>query len=66
VYVLGVDPGGHRGGLGTALTVAGLRHLAGRGLHTVLLYVDESNAGAVSLYRRLGFTTYATDVMYAR
>jgi mycothiol synthase len=66
VYVLGVDPAGHRGGLGKALTVAGLRYLAGLGLHTVLLYVDESNPAAVALYRRLGFSTYATDVMYAR
>ncbi|GAA0814843.1 mycothiol acetyltransferase [Spirilliplanes yamanashiensis] len=66
VYVLGVDPAGHRAGLGSALTVAGLRHLAGLGLHTALLYVDESNPAAVTLYRRLGFTTHATDVMYTR
>jgi mycothiol synthase len=64
VYVLGVDPGGHRRGLGTALTVAGLRHLRGLGLADVLLYVDDSNTGAVALYKRLGFSTYATDVMY--
>ena len=66
VYVLGVDPAGHRAGLGRALTVAGLRHLAARGLPAVLLYVDESNAAAVALYRRLGFSAHATDVMYAR
>src|SRR4051812_27163976 len=66
VYVLGVDPAGHRAGLGKALTVAGLRHLAGLGLDTVLLYVDESKAGAVALYRGLGFSTFAADVMYAR
>lgn len=66
VYVLGVDPAAHRGGLGKALAVAGLRHLAGLGLGTVLLYVDGSNPGAVALYERLGFTIYATDVMYTR
>ncbi len=65
VYVLGVDPGGHRRGLGGALTSAGLAHLAGRGLTDVLLYVDESNTAAMRLYRRLGFTAYRTDVMYA-
>lgn len=66
IYVLGVDPGGHRRGLGAALSVAGLKHLAGLGLADALLYVDESNAGAVALYRRLGFEIFSTDVMYSR
>ena len=66
IYVLGVDPGGHRRGLGAALSVAGLRHLAGLDLADVLLYVDESNTAAVALYRRLGFEIHSTDVMYSR
>jgi mycothiol synthase len=65
IYVLGVDPGGHRRGLGTALSVAGLRYLAGLGLAEAMLYVDESNPAAVALYERLGFTVWSTDVMYA-
>jgi mycothiol synthase len=66
VYVLGVDPGGHRRGLGSALTVAGLEYLAGRGLDTAMLYVDESNAAAVRLYRRLGFEVRSADVSYQK
>jgi mycothiol synthase len=66
VYVLGVDPDGHNRGLGKALTVAGLRHLKDRGLTTAMLYVDESNAAAVALYRRLGFDVHSTDVSYQR
>lgn len=66
VYVLGVDPARHGGGLGRALTLAGLQHLYNRGLRTVLLYVEADNAAALAVYRRLGFTTWSTDVMYAR
>jgi mycothiol synthase len=66
IYVLGVDPGGQSRGLGAALSVAGLAYLAGRGLADAMLYVDESNAAAVRLYRKLGFEVFAADVMYAR
>lgn len=66
IYVLAVDPGGHRRGLGRSLSVAGLRHLAGTGLTEAMLYVDESNEAAVALYRRLGFDVYAADVSYQR
>ncbi|KUO20573.1 mycothiol synthase [Streptomyces dysideae] len=64
VYVLGVRPGAQGGGLGKALTTIGLRHLAGQGLPTAMLYVDADNKAAVSVYERLGFTTYETDLMY--
>lgn len=64
VYVLGVRPGSQGGGLGKALTLIGLRHLAAQGLPTAMLYVDADNKAAVSVYERLGFTTYETDLMY--
>ncbi|MFH0521686.1 mycothiol synthase [Streptomyces sp. M41] len=64
VYVLGVRPGVQGGGLGKALTTIGLRHLAAQGLPTAMLYVDADNKAAVSVYERLGFTTYETDLMY--
>ncbi|MBB3049968.1 mycothiol synthase [Prauserella isguenensis] len=65
VYVVGVDPSAQGGGLGRALTIAGLRHLAERGLSQVILYVEGDNAPAVAVYRRLGFTPYEVDVQYA-
>ncbi|WP_420034778.1 mycothiol synthase [Streptomyces sp. cg28] len=64
VYVVGVTPEGQGGGLGKALTATGLRHLAAAGLPTAMLYVDADNKAAVSVYERLGFTTYETDLMY--
>ena len=64
VYVVGVDPGQQGGGLGRALTATGLAHLRGLGLSEVMLYVDEDNTTAVSMYTGLGFGRWSTDVMY--
>jgi mycothiol synthase len=64
VYVVGVDPGQQGGGLGRALTLAGLGYLRERGLAEVMLYVDEDNTAAVRMYTALGFSRWSTDAMY--
>lgn len=68
VYVVGIDPSAQGGGLGKALTLAGLQHLHSLGVTEVLLYVESDNAPAVAVYSKLGFTHAAADthVQYAR
>ena len=64
VYVVGVDPDEQGNGLGTALTLVGLHHLAERGMRSVRLYVEADNAAAVRIYERLGFAHVGTDTQY--
>jgi mycothiol synthase len=68
VYVVGVAPEAHGRGLGRLLTVAGLHHLASRGVAEVHLYVESDNTPALRLYSGLGFTHAPTDthVQYRR
>ncbi|MBG6189251.1 mycothiol synthase [Arthrobacter sp. CAN_A212] len=65
VYVVGVTPEAQGMGLGKALTIAGIEHLHALGLQAIMLYVDADNTAAVALYRKLGFTRWDVDVMYA-
>ncbi|MCX6481002.1 MAG: mycothiol synthase [Mycobacterium sp.] len=69
VYVLGVDPAAHGRGLGRALTVVGMRHLAGRLVGgeqpEVMLYVESDNTAALATYRGLGFTVECVDTAFA-
>ena len=66
VYVLGVAPSAQGMHLGPALLAVGLRHLAGRGARELMLYVEDSNAGAMRLYERFGFRRHDVSVQYRR
>jgi mycothiol synthase len=64
IYVIAVDPAFHGTGLGRALTIAGLAHLASIGLTVGMLHVDAANTAALSLYEGLGFTVHHADHAY--
>jgi mycothiol synthase len=67
IYVIGVDPGAQGRGLGRALVLAGLDHLATvRRCPTGVLYVAADNTPAVSLYESLGFAIVRTDTALVR
>jgi mycothiol synthase len=66
IYVIAVDPTYHGLGLGKALTIAGLDHLAGRGLTVGMLHVDAANTSAMKLYEHLGFSIHHEDHAYTR
>lgn len=68
VYVVGIAPAAHGRGIGRALTVAGLRYLAGRRIAEVHLFVESDNGPALRLYSGLGFTHDPADthVQYRR
>lgn len=66
IFVIAADPDTHRTGLGRALTVAGLDHLAAQGLRLALLYVEADNESAIALYERLGFRVHHSDAGYAQ
>ncbi len=65
VYVVGVDPGQQGGGLGRALTLAGLAHLRDRGLGRASCSTwTRTTSAAVRMYTALGFTRWSADAMY--
>jgi mycothiol synthase len=64
IYVIAVDPSMHSAGLGKALTVAGLEHMAARGMREATLYVDGANEKAVAMYRKIGFEQDHLDRAY--
>ncbi|TFB83325.1 mycothiol synthase [Cryobacterium levicorallinum] len=66
IYVIGVYPDAAGHGFGRALMQAGLQRLHAAGCSTAALYVEADSAGAVHLYRSLGFTDHTVDVQYRR
>ena len=66
IYVVGVDEAYAGRGLGRILMQRAFDRLRTRTISTAALYVDADNAGAVHLYRSLGFTDHTVDVQYRR
>jgi mycothiol synthase len=64
IYVIAVDPDFAGRGLGRALVLAGLDHLARRGITVGMLYVDATNERARRLYEDLGFHVDHVDRAY--
>ena len=70
VYVIGVAPAGQGLGMGRALVVAGLTHLASPRatpdgpVSEVLLYVEADNEQALALYTGLRFSVTHVDEQY--
>jgi mycothiol synthase len=66
IYVIAVDPNHHGEGWGRSLTVAGLTHLAERGVRDGMLYTESDNTAALGLYESLGFVVDHVDRSYLR
>jgi mycothiol synthase len=65
IYVIATDPDFTGIGLGRALTLAGLDHLARRGLGVGMLHVEGTNEAARGLYDKLGFTVHRAHRWWA-
>lgn len=65
IYVLGVSPS-HRGkGLAKALTLHSLSYLRSLGLLEAMLYVNQEDTAALSLYEACGFRSWDVDTLYS-
>jgi mycothiol synthase len=66
IFVIAVDPAFHGQGLGRALTLAGLAHMARAGVGTGMLHVESTNVAARRLYDDLGFEQHSAHRWWAR
>lgn len=65
IYVIATDPDFTGVGLGRALTLAGLDHLARQGITVGMLHVEGTNDAARGLYDALGFTLHSAHRWWA-
>jgi [ribosomal protein S18]-alanine N-acetyltransferase len=66
ILSIAIDPR-HRGrGLSRSLLLTHLGHLAGRGVRTIFLEVEENNRPAIRLYERIGFAVIGRRERYYR
>jgi mycothiol synthase len=66
IYVIGVDPDYTGKGLGQFLVLSGLEAMARRGASEAMLYVEDTNVGALKLYDALGFVERSRDYRFIR
>ncbi|MFC0673938.1 mycothiol synthase [Brachybacterium hainanense] len=66
IYAVGTAPSAQGHGVARLLMVRALAHLSAIGARRAVLYVEGDNAPALSVYRRLGFTTIGRDVQLRR
>ena len=66
ILSIAIDANSRGRGLSRNLLMTHLGHLAGRGIRTIFLEVEENNAPAVRLYTRAGFQTVGRREQYYR
>ncbi len=64
ILTIAIDPRYRGQGLSRNLLLTHLGHLAGRGVRTIFLEVEENNRPALSLYKRAGFTVVGRRERY--
>ena len=66
ILTIAVEPAARGKGVGRALLAENLRQAASAGARTMFLEVDQDNAPALALYRRLGFVKAGERTGYYR